>query len=68
MCRNTASLHSTPAPEDTFAAWTALKVGNFLDVAVQHPLGVLCEIAFLTGMRRLFSSLSYRLRSMISLA
>jgi len=35
-----------------FEAWTAIQVGNFLDVAVQHRLGALYEIAFLTGMRR----------------
>ena len=35
-----------------FEAWTAGQVGQFLDVVVNHRLGALFEVAFLTGLRR----------------
>lgn len=35
-----------------FEAWSPGQVGSFLDVAVQHRLGSLYELAFLSGMRR----------------
>lgn len=35
-----------------FEAWSPEQVGAFLDTAVQHRLGALFELAFLTGLRR----------------
>ena len=35
-----------------FEAWEPEQVGTFLDIAAEHPLGALFELAMLTGMRR----------------
>ena len=47
-----AGIRLPATPKRKFEPWQPEQVGSFLDVAAQHRLGAMFEVAVLTGMRR----------------